>query len=66
MNRQQIAQLYDSFPEGQKDMPKEQFINRMIVATDPTRMARDADAIVQGRLQKGQIDAALRKENSET
>lgn len=61
MNRQQIATLYDSFPEDQQDIPREQFIRETIKALDPDRMVRDANAIVQGRLQKARIDAALRR-----
>ena len=63
MNRQQIAQIWDSFPEDKRDMPKERFIRETMNALDPNRMAAEADAIVQrrrmGRAQQTQIDRAL-------
>lgn len=59
MNRQQIAQIYDEFPENQRDMPREQFIKRMSDALDPNKMMQEADAIAQGRIQRKQIDEAL-------
>lgn len=61
MNRTQITRIYDSFPPEEQDMPREQFIRRMIAATDPNKMATEANAIAQGRIQKTQIDAALRR-----
>ena len=64
MNRTQIAEIYDSFPESQQNMPKEQFIREVTATLDPNRMAAEADAIVQrrhmGRMQKTQIDRAMR------
>jgi len=61
MNRQQIAKIYDSFPPEEQDMPKTEFIRRMTAAMDPAKMATEANAIAQGRIQKAQIDAALRR-----
>lgn len=64
MNRTQIAQIYDEFPESQRDMPKEQFIRETMRALDPNRMAADADAIVQrrrmGGVNKTAIDRAMK------
>ena len=59
MNRTQIAQIYDSFPESQQDMPREEFIRRVADALDPNKMMQEADMIARGRIQKKQIDAAL-------
>lgn len=63
MNRQQIAKLYDEFPADQRDIPREQFIREVADALDPTKMAAEADAIVQrrrmGRTNQAAIDAAL-------
>jgi len=50
MNRQQIAKIYDGFPESQRDMPREQFIRETMRVMDPNRMAAEVDAIVQGRI----------------
>ena len=63
MNQTQIGQLYDSFPEGQKDMPKEQFVKKMTGLMDPNRMVRTVDSMVQrkrwaGR-NKAEIDRAM-------
>ena len=63
MNSQQIGQLYDSFPEDQRDMTKEQFVKKMAGLMDPNRMARTVDSMVQrkrwaGR-NKAEIDRAM-------
>ena len=63
MNHQQIAALYDSFPESQRDMPKEQFVKKMTGLMDPDRMARTVDSMIQrkrwaGR-NKAEIDRAM-------
>jgi len=59
MNRQQIAKIYDSFPPEEQDMPRGEFIKRMTAAMDPAKMATDANAIAQGRIQKAHIDNAM-------
>lgn len=59
MNRQQIAQLYDSMSENQQNMPREQFIKKVADALDPTKLTAEADMIARGRIQRKQIDAAL-------
>ena len=64
MNRTQIAQLYDSFPESEKDIPKEQFVKKMAGLMDPGRMARTVDSMIQrkrwaGR-NKAEIDRAMK------
>lgn len=63
MNRTQIAALYDSFPEGQQDMPKEAFIKKMSGLLDPSRMARQVDSMIQrrrwGGKNKREIDRAI-------
>ena len=63
MNHQQIAALYDSFPESQRDMSKEQFAKKMTGLMDPNRMARTVDSMIQrkrwaGR-NKAEIDRAM-------
>jgi len=64
MNQQQIAALYDSFPQDQKDMPREQFIKKMSGLLDPNRMAWQVNAMVQrrrwGNRNKAEIDRAMR------
>ena len=59
MTPQQIAVIYDSLPEDQQDMPREQFIKRAMSAIDPAKIAAEADMIAQGRIQRTRIDAAL-------
>lgn len=64
MNRQQISAIYDSFPESQQDMPREQFIRKTLSALDPSRMARTVDSMIQkkrwGMRNKRQIDRAMK------
>ena len=66
MNRTQIAQLYDSFPEGQKDMPREQFIRETLGIVDPVecgeilaRMVHGKQQHRRGQIQKAEIDRAM-------
>lgn len=65
MNKNQIAALYDSFPESQRDMPKEQFIKKVANALNPNHIATDVEVIVQqrrtGRINQAMIDRALGK-----
>ena len=66
MNRTQIAQLYDSFPEGQKDMPREQFIRETLGIVDPVECGEILAQMVHGKqqhrrgqIQKAEIDRAM-------
>ena len=66
MNRQQIAAIYDEFPEGQKDMPKEQFIRKALGIVDPVECGEILAQMVhgqqqhrRGQIQKVQIDRAM-------
>ena len=68
MNRTQIAALYDSFPEGQKDMPKSEFIKKTMSTLDPIKNMKILDAMVdrkrqvtQGRIEQARIDAAIKR-----
>ena len=66
MNRTQISQLYDSFPESQRDMPKAEFIKKTMSTLDPTANSKILDAMVdrkrqitRGQIEQARIDAAL-------
>ena len=68
MNRQQIAQIYDEFPEGQQDMPKEQFIRKALDAQNPTKNRKILSAMIDrkcqiktGEMEQARIDSALRR-----
>ena len=68
MNRNQISALYDSFPENQRDMPKEQFIKKTLSTLDPVKNQKILDAMVdrkrqitRGQIEQARIDAALRE-----
>ena len=68
MNRQQIAAIYDGFPEGQRDMPREQFIRETIAIVDPVECGEILAQMVHGqqrhrsgKIQKAAIDQALGK-----
>ena len=68
MTPQQIAAVYDSMTPEQQNMPREQFIRQAMDAMDPAANEKILDHMVQrkrqatqGRIQKAQIDAALRE-----
>lgn len=68
MNRTQIAQIYDKFPESQQNMPREQFIKEVTDALDPTtngeilaQMVHQKQQYRQGQIQRAQIDAAIKR-----
>jgi len=64
MNRTQLSSLYDSFPEGQRDMPKEEFMKKAMGCIDPTKNAKILDAMIQkkhwGNRNKAQIDQVMK------
>lgn len=64
MDRNQIAAIYDSFPESQRDMPKEVFIKKALGCIDPIKNTKILDAMVQkkrwGNRNKAQIDRAMK------
>lgn len=62
MNRSQIAKIYDNFPDGKKNMPREQFIREVTAALDPNQMRSDLNRMVQGKRQKTMIDNALKQQ----
>jgi len=47
-------------PESQQNMSREMFIKQAMDALDPNKMMQEADMIARGRIQKAQIDRALR------
>ena len=66
MNSQQIGQLYDSFPENQRDMPREQFIRETLDIVDPVECGEILAQMVHGKqqhhrgqIQKAEIDRAM-------
>ena len=66
MNRTQIAQIYDEFPEDQKDIPREQFIRETLGIVDPVECGEILAQMVQGKqqyrrgqIQKAEIDRAM-------
>jgi len=66
MNRQQIAAIYDNLTEDQQNIPREQFIKRVMGVIDPVKNKRVLDAIVErkhqkrvGEMQKAVIDSAI-------
>ena len=68
MNRNQLSTLYDSYPEGQRDMPKEEFIKKALACQDSVangkilaHMVKGKQRARQGRIQKAQIDAAVKR-----
>lgn len=68
MNRQQIATIYDEFPESQQDMPREAFIRKAMNAQDPIKNQKILSAIINrkcqikaGQMEQARIDAALKQ-----
>ena len=66
MNQIQIAAIYDSFPEDQKDIPREQFIRKALSIVDPIECGEILAQMVQGKqqhrrgqIQKAEIDRAM-------
>lgn len=66
MNRQQIAQLYDSFPPGQQNMPKAEFIKRAMATQSVTKgreilnvMLNDKQRTRRAQIQQAVIDSAI-------
>lgn len=69
MNRTQLSAVYDSFPENQRDMSKEQFIRKALNTQDPTKNRAILTAMVKrkcqikaGQMEQTRIDAALREQ----
>jgi hypothetical protein len=66
MNRQQISQLYDSFPPGQQNIPRAEFIKRAMNTMNPVRCKKILDIMVddkqrtrRAQVQKAVIDSAI-------
>lgn len=66
MNRQQIGQIYDSFPESQQNMPKAEFIKRAMNTMNQAKgreilnvMLDDKQRVRQAQVQKAVIDSAI-------
>lgn len=69
MNRTQLSNLYDSFPESQRNMPREQFIRKALNAYNPVKNRKILSAMIDrkcqikaGQMEQARIDAALRQE----
>lgn len=68
MNRQQLAAVYDGFPESQRNMPREQFIRKAMDAQDPIKNRKILSAMIDrkcqikaGQMEQARIDSALRE-----
>ena len=63
MNRTQISEIYDSFPENQQNMSKAEFVKRAMNTMNPVRCKKILDIMVdkkhQGRVQRAVIDSAI-------
>ena len=55
----EAGRIYDSFPEGKRDMPRQKFIKEVCRLTDPKSMSRDLDRIVEQKRNKRAIDDAI-------
>lgn len=68
MNQTQIAAVYDSMTPEEQNMPRDRFIRQCMDVMNPKANTKILDHMVQrkrqatqGRIQKAQIDAALRE-----
>ena len=68
MNRQQIADIYDSMTPEEQNMPREEFIKQTMQALGPKANKQTLDAMVErkhqqrmGEMQRARIDAALER-----
>ena len=68
MNRTQLSNIYDSFPENQRDMPKEQFIKKALATQNPNTIRAFLSSMIEriglvraGHMEKAVIDSALRE-----
>ena len=68
MNRTQLSNIYDSFPENQRNMPKEQFIHKALATQNPTKnrailsnMIERKCQVKAGQMEQAVINSALRK-----
>ncbi len=66
MNQQQIAAIYDEFPEDQQNIPRSEFIKRAMNTMDPMKCKKILNVMVekkrqirQGRVQQAIIDSAI-------
>lgn len=61
MTPQQIAAIYDGMTPDQQNMPRNEFIRTVTDRLNPAKIVEEVNAMVRGRIQKTQIDAALRE-----
>ena len=66
MNSAQLAIIYENFSETQRDMSREQFINKALATEDPAKNKNILDAMVErkhqiqkGKIEQDRIDAAV-------
>lgn len=63
MDKNQIGQIYDSFPENQRNIPKTEFIKRAMNTMNPVRCKKILNIMVekkhQAQVQKTVIDSAI-------
>ena len=63
MDRNEIGAIYDNFPPGGKNMPREQFIKEVRLLADPKSIGRDLVGYVEKkkteRMNREAIDGGL-------
>lgn len=55
----EAGKLYDSFPEGKRDMPRQEFVKAVCNLTNQKSMSRDLDRIMAQKRNKRAIDDAI-------
>ena len=66
MNRTQLSNIYDSFSESQRDMPKIDFIKKALATQNPTANRAILTDMIEGKcrakaaqMEKAVIDSAI-------
>ncbi|KKN35478.1 hypothetical protein LCGC14_0783300 [marine sediment metagenome] len=63
MNQTQIGKIYDSFPEGQQNIPRAEFIKRAMNTMNSARCKKILNIMAEkkhrGRVQRAVIDSAI-------
>lgn len=66
MNRIQLATIYDSFPENQRNMPKAEFIKKALATQNPATNRAILSSMIErkcrakvGQMEKAVIDSAI-------
>jgi len=61
MTNTEANKIYNSFPKEQRDVPRSEFVKRLIAATSQTGVDRDLAQIMHGKRVQRNIEVATRR-----